>query len=107
MFARIKRSVRQLRGDAPGERFQRRYDRARKAGGPEGWERVVLIVLAVVATAIGIVLVFIPGPAILFFFIAGGLLATESRKLAKALDWSELKTRALCGWLLRRVWGRA
>jgi len=47
-----------------------------------------------VSLAIGVVLVFIPGPAILFFLIAGGLFAMQSLWVARALDWSELRIRA-------------
>lgn len=51
--------------------------------------------VATLAVAIGIVLMFIPGPAVLFFAIAGTLLASESRGVARFLDWTEVKIRQL------------
>jgi hypothetical protein len=48
-----------------------------------------------VCFAIGVVLVFIPGPAFVFFILGGGLLASESKLVAKAMDWSEVRTRRL------------
>lgn len=64
--------------------------------------RIVRLVIAAVALVIGIVLMFIPGPAILFFFIAGSLIAAESRGLARALDWTEVKLRKFASWLIKR-----
>lgn len=68
-------------------------------------------VVAGVAVAIGLVLVFIPGPAILFFALAGMLLATESRAVARFLDWSEVTIRRLardarCTWRAWPLWAK-
>jgi hypothetical protein len=52
---------------------------------------------------VGVVLVFIPGPAILFFLIAGALLAVQSLGVARALDWSELRGRAAVKAMRRRL----
>lgn len=55
--------------------------------------------------AIGVVLVFIPGPAIVFFFLAGTLLALDWLWMARTLDWLEVKLRAW--WESgRRAWRR-
>lgn len=64
--------------------------------------RVVLIAAAVVCLAIAVVLSVIPGPAIPFYFLAGGLLATESRAVARAMDWSEVRARRVAAWGKRR-----
>ena len=64
--------------------------------------RIARIGLAVVSIAVGIVLMFIPGPAILFFLIAGGLLAAESREVARGLDWSEVRLRRISKWARTR-----
>jgi hypothetical protein len=55
---------------------------------------------------------FLPGPAILFYFFAGTLLASESLYLARLMDWAEVKLRALGKWGKRHwkqtpKWGRA
>jgi hypothetical protein len=86
---------RELRRGRPGRRFQARYERARQQKRARAAERIVLALIAVVFLAIGIVLVFIPGPAIPFFFLAGGLLATESLWVARFMDWSEVKLRLI------------
>lgn len=87
-----------------GRRFQDRYDAARAARKDGRWGkralRVLRLLFAVVAGSIGVVLAFIPGPAIPFFILAGGLLSAESRGVARLLDWGEVKLRA--GW----SWGR-
>lgn len=56
------------------------------------------ILAAILATGIGVILAFIPGPAIPFFFLAGALLASESLYLAQLMDWTELRLRALWRW---------
>lgn len=67
--------------------------------------RVVRLMIAAVAFVIGVVLVFIPGPAIVFFVIAGSLLAAESLMLAKTLDHLEIWIRLALRWA-RRFWHR-
>jgi len=62
--------------------------------------------VAIILLAIGVVLTFIPGPAIVFFFAGAGLLAGESRTLARGLDWSELKLRRAFHWC-KRWWKQA
>jgi hypothetical protein len=38
----------------------------------------------------------------LFFLVAGGLVAAESRGVARALDWTEVKVRKFAGWSVKR-----
>jgi hypothetical protein len=68
-------------------------------------QRIVFVGGALVCVAIGMVLVVIPGPAVPFFFLAGGLLATESRTIARAMDWSEVRLRKVATGVMRR-WRR-
>lgn len=97
---------RDLKRGRPGRRFQDRYQCARRQGARRGaGRRIVLIVAALVCLAIGLVLTVIPGPAVPFFFLAGGLLATESRVVARFMDWSEVRFRELLAWAERR-WRR-
>lgn len=97
---------RSLKRGHPGRRFQARYEQSRRQrnAGRTGL-RIALIVAALVCLAIGAVLVVIPGPALPFFFLGGGLLASESRLVARFMDWGELHARAIGGWLRRR-WRR-
>ena len=79
----------------PGRRFQTRYRQHRKSQADKSAaKRVLSLVVALVSLAIGVVLMFIPGPAILFFFIGGALLASHSLQVARALDWTEVKLRS-------------
>jgi len=66
--------------------------------------RVLLIATALLCLAIAVVLSVIPGPAIPFYFLAGGLLATESRGVARAMDWSEVRARRVLAWGKWRWW---
>src|SRR5690348_1743209 len=96
MLKRFSRSWQQLRQGRPGHRFRDRYHRHQRSKESNGWMgRIVHLVLAIVAVAIGVVLVFIPGPAILFFFIAGALLASDWLWMARVLDWGEVRLRSL------------
>jgi hypothetical protein len=88
----------------PGHRFQARFDR-RTRKDASVLAHAVNITLALASFAVGVVLVVLPGPAILFFFISATLLATESRVIAALLDRLELKLRAGFGWS-RRAWAK-
>jgi|RhiMethySRZTD1v2_1073278.scaffolds.fasta_scaffold69591_3 putative transmembrane protein PGPGW len=80
----------------PGQRFQIAYRRHRESKtGKSPAYRILYVLLGVVALGIGVVLVFIPGPAIVFFFLAGAIFAMQSLWIARALDWTELRARAL------------
>jgi len=54
-----------------------------------------MLIAAVASLAIGIVLAFIPGPAILFFALCAALLGAQSRWVARRLDRAEVSTRKL------------
>ncbi len=83
----------------PGHRFQDRYRAHQRDLANRGMlRRLKRIFLAIAATVIGIVLVFTPGPAIVFFFLAGALLASDWLGMARTLDWLEIR--------LRRRWQR-
>lgn len=100
----VRTYFRDLKRGRPGHRFQARYERAKrertKGGSP--WRRVVTLTVGVVCLAIGLVLSVIPGPAIPFFFLAGGLFGTESRLIARLMDWIEVRARKLAAWAKRR-----
>jgi hypothetical protein len=104
MFAATQRSLAGLKRSAPGHRFENSYNTSRRNGAQRSvGARIVRIGLAVVAFALGVVFAFIPGPGVLFFALAGALLAPESRRLAIALDWTEVKLRELIRWS-KRTW---
>lgn len=102
----LKRNWRSVRQGRPGHRFVDHYDRAVRARSRSGTVvRVVGIGLAVLALAIGVLLAVIPGPAIPFFLVAGALLASEFRPVARLMDWWEVRLRALASWG-RKHWER-
>jgi len=104
MFEKSKRDWQELKRSPPGKRFQERYQKQQRSGKSK-WARIGSFAAALVALAIGVVLVFIPGPAVVFFFLGGGMLASHSRAVARALDWTELRLRATFQKL--RTWWRS
>jgi len=96
-----------LTDGTPGRRFEDRYVAARKARRSGDWghrlTRLLGLAVALVSFGIGVILAFIPGPAIVFFLLTGSLLAAESRSLARLMDWGEVRLRAMGRWG-RRHW---
>lgn len=112
----LKQRWRALSQGRAGHRFQERYAAARKFRTDASWgqrvRRTLLLVVALASIVIAVFLMFLPGPAIVFYFLAGTLLARESRYVARLMDWGEVRLRALWGWGTRRWarlpgWGRA
>ena len=102
----LKEHLRAVKCGEPGHRFQDHYERSMRearTGSTRG--RVIRMIIAVLALAVGLVLMVFPGPAIPFFFIAGGLMASESRTVARAMDWIEIQVRLLWKWSIAR-WRR-
>lgn len=87
-----------MKTDRAGERFKHAHQRARRHPISSGWGRLLCFALALVSAAIGVVLVFIPGPAFVFFILTGALLATQWWKMACWLDQAEVA--------IRRSWAR-
>ena len=90
MFSHLKKTFQRLKNHQPGERFGAFY---REQKDKPFWVKVAFFGLAFVSFGIGVVLAFIPGPAVLFFALTGALLSTQSRFIAEKLDKGE-------------VWGR-
>ncbi|MDB6127662.1 MAG: hypothetical protein JWM35_1558 [Verrucomicrobia bacterium] len=100
MFNSLTEQWHGLKRGTPGHRFQSSHAAARHRKIP-WWHRLFRFGLALVSILVGAFFAVMPGPAVIFFAIAGALLATESRRLAVALDWSEVKLRALIHWAKR------
>lgn len=85
-----------------GRRFQDRYAATRRSRKDTSWKqrgrRILRLVIALVMIIIAVILMFIPGPAVVFYFIAGALLAAESLTIARLMDWVEVRLRALWRW---------
>ena len=92
MFDRARHMWTELRRWPTGRRF-RRFHREH-AHHRTGWARYLTWFAAVVSFVIGVVLVFIPGPAVVFFALTCALVATQSHWMARWLDRSEIRLRA-------------
>ena len=104
--ASLQRLWHDVQSGPPGRRFQDWYERSHTAKNRGGWiGRGLKIFAGILAIAVGLIEIVFPGPAIVFIAIGGALLATESRVIAKAMDWSEVKLRTGWRWLRRR-WHR-
>lgn len=81
----------EFRRAEPGTRFQRFHDEQQSRQKP--WTRVAYIVVAVISLGVGVVLAFVPGPAVVFFALTAALLAAQSAWLARHLDSAEIWVR--------------
>jgi hypothetical protein len=57
--------------------------------------RIASLALGVVLTVLGALMLVLPGPGILCLALAGALFASESLRIARALDWIELRGRTI------------
>lgn len=106
MLESLQAHWREFTRGTPGRRFRERYERGHRRNLRTQWTtRIIRVVLAVTAIAIGLVLAVLPGPAVLFFLAAGMLLAAEWLWAAKLLDWLEVRLRRL-GRIALRLWRR-
>lgn len=110
MWRGFKKQFSAFRESRPGSRFKDYY-RSRRASGEKSaviW-RVVHVVGAVIAIALGVFLSLVPGvPGFVFVLLGGALLAAQSLRIADLLDSGEVKIRALVGrWRRRRKVQRA
>jgi len=83
----------ELRRSPTGRRF-RRFHQA-NAAHRSGWARWLTWLAALLSFVIGVILVFIPGPAVVFFALTCALIATQSHWMARHLDRSEVRGRAV------------
>lgn len=102
MFSAIRAMWSKLRESPAGERFEKFHEEQRSK---PRWVRLSYVVLAILSFAVGVVLAFIPGPAVVFFALTAALLATQSLWVARRLDKGELKGRELVKSL--RAWWRS
>jgi hypothetical protein len=93
MIQRAKDMWGELRRGTAGERFQHLHQV--HSAHRSTWARVLTLVAAIVSFVIGLILAFIPGPAVVFFALTAALAAVQSLAVARWLDTSELKMHAL------------
>jgi hypothetical protein len=105
MWEKFKQTWRRLKAANPGQRFQQEF-RRRHGAGRSPIQKALLIVGGLLLMAAGFLLLFIPGPGLVFLFAGGFLIAQQSLVAARALDWSEVRLRKLLAWSLR-AWRRS
>jgi len=79
---------------SPGKRFLERYQRMREAKGG-AWKRCAFVCGGVLLCLTGIFFLAVPGPGLPILAIGLALIAQESAWMARFLDKSELRLRAL------------
>ena len=105
MFDGIKDYWKELKAGTPGKRFQEQYKKSH-ASGSSPLRKVLFLGGGALVIAAGIFFLPAPGPGWAVIFIGGGLVAQESERAAKILDWTELRLRAVMDWALG-VWKKA
>jgi hypothetical protein len=97
--ATFKQHFLTLKRGKPGKRFQAHYKHEKQARhGHNSTGRIVRLVLGLALVGVGLVFCVIPGPGLPIIFIGGAFLAAESLIVARAMDWAELRLRALWRW---------
>lgn len=91
---RLKRRWEEFRDAPPGQRFRAQYERRQKRR-RHPFLRVLRMLAALCITLAGLVLMPAPGPGMAIVALGLTLLAHESRRVAQALDWAELRLRPL------------
>jgi hypothetical protein len=107
MLEGLKRQWGEFKRGQPGERFQNRYERnRRKRSGRSKWLRFLKPLAAILLIAAGLFFCAIPGPGVPLLIFGAALLADVSRRIAVAMDWLDLRLRALLRGL-RKQWAQA
>ena len=100
----VQQAWRRLKGDSPGKRFQHFHEwRQQQRRSP--LSRIAVIGAGLALVAVGVLMLFIPGPGLLVGALGAACLACESRQLARALDWLEVRGRRVATWCAG-VWPR-
>jgi hypothetical protein len=100
MKRKIKDTIQKVKDKPSGHRFQYAYKVIHKDINQKPWLKIGLILLGIFSILMGIILLFIPGPGLLFILIGLICWAILSKKIAKFLDKSE-------GYILNRFKSRS
>ena len=101
----MRDGLQQLRDGEPGSRFQDHYKK-RQEERRSPLRRWLFLGGGTMIILAGIFFLPAPGPGFLIIFLGGGLVAQESLIAARALDWTEVRLRAVADWALR-IWHRS
>ena len=91
MFRKFRTTWKFFKESKPGERFERLYYR-REAR--QNWrQRSTFLLFGVLLMIVGVVLMAAPGPGTVVFFLGAAVAAQESLRVARAMDWAEIRVR--------------
>jgi hypothetical protein len=88
----VKQEWRHFKADEPGQRFRNHRERMKEK--PRG-HSVVAIAIGLLLVAIGVVLLFMPGPGTLLIAFGIALIASHSKRLCARMDRAEPKLRCV------------
>jgi uncharacterized protein (TIGR02611 family) len=97
MLKWLRKQWADLKADPPGCRFLELHRRRQKSRCSLTRTRMH-IAIAVVVLVAGLAMMPLPGPGFPIVLVGAALLARESSRAARALDWLELKTRSYYAW---------
>jgi uncharacterized protein (TIGR02611 family) len=97
MLQSLKNTWKHLLKGPPGQRFQSQY-RRRQQVRRSALTKILFIGSGLVVLAAGVFFLPAPGPGFLIVLLGGALIAQESAIAARALDWAELRLRAVATW---------
>ena len=84
-----------IKGGRPGRRFQDYYENMHLARRGVR-RRIQSMLIALVLIAVGFALGFVPGiPGVILVFLGAAFISTQSRAVARALDWAEMRLRRM------------
>ena len=90
------RTWHELKSGMPGRRFASVYEERHRH--PESQTvRALVIAGGTALLVLGMLMILTPGPGAVLMILGASLVASESRGIAHALDWCELRARAVLG----------
>jgi hypothetical protein len=108
MLSRLRKTLKRLKNHQPGERFGAFH---REQKDKPFWVKALFFGFAFLSFGVGVLLAFIPGPAVLFFALAAAMVSTQSRVVAQTMDkgevWGRKKLASIRAWWRRKRERRA
>lgn len=86
----MPRKFNPLKPDHRFKRFRKLHKHFKEKYGKSATIRIVAILIGIIFLLIGFILLFIPGPGLLFLILGIGLISLSSIKFARFLDKIEL-----------------
>ena len=92
MLRHLKQIWQRFRAGLPGRRFQQQF-RLRQRFRSGAARRVFFISAGILLAAVGVSLLFVPGPGIIILLVGAVLVAQQSSLAARAFDRIEIRLR--------------